>query len=72
VRALHGHQAVGCQGRGGGQGDVVDRRIITEPDSELSVQYTMKVSAGGSVAGEVAILCGVAKLQNSIVRLVSA
>lgn len=55
-----------------GEGDVVERRFITEPDSGMTVQYTAKVDAGGAVAGEVAVLYGVKKLQNAIVRLVSA
>jgi hypothetical protein len=55
-----------------GMGDVVERRIITEPDSGLSLQYTMKAGAGGTISGEVAVLAGVAKLQDAIVRLVSA
>lgn len=55
-----------------GQGNVTERRIITEPDSGLSVLYTEKADAGGTVAGEVSLLYGAAKAQNSIVRLLTA
>jgi hypothetical protein len=55
-----------------GEGDIVERRIITEPDSGLSAMYTVKASAGGTISGEVAALFGVAKAQDAVVRLVSA
>lgn len=55
-----------------GDGNVVDRRVITDPDSGLSAMYTMKADAGGTISGEVCLLFGVAKAQDSIVRLVSA
>lgn len=56
---------------GAGEGNIVERRVITEPDSGLSAMYTTKADAGGTISGEVAILYGAAKGQNSIVRLVS-
>jgi len=55
-----------------GEGNVVDRRIITEPDSGVSAMYTVQADAGGTVTGEVALLYGVAKGQNAVVRLLSA
>ena len=55
-----------------GEGDIVDRRVITEPDSGLSAMYTVKASAGGILSGEVAILYGASKAQDAVVRLVSA
>lgn len=55
-----------------GQGNIVDRRAITDPESGLSCTYTVTADGGGKMNGEVSILFGVAKAQNSIVRLVSA
>jgi len=55
-----------------GDGDIVERRVITEPDSGLSAMYTVKADAGGTLSGEVAMLFGVAKGQDSIVRLKTA
>jgi hypothetical protein len=55
-----------------GEGNIVERRLITEPDSGLTVVYTEKVDAGGTRSGEIAALFGVAKGQNAAVRLVSA
>jgi len=55
-----------------GEGNIVERRIITESDSGLSAMYTIKADAGGTLSGEVAMLYGASKAQDSIVRLVSA
>lgn len=55
-----------------GEGNVVDRRIIQDPDSGISCMYTVKADAGGTVTGEVCLLYGVAKGQDAAVRLVSA
>jgi hypothetical protein len=55
-----------------GEGDIVERRIITEPESGISVLYTMTASGGGTIAGECCLLYGVAKLQDAAVRLVGA
>jgi hypothetical protein len=57
---------------GAGDGDIVDRRIITHADTGLSALYTMTVDGGGTIHGEVTLMYGVAKGQNSVVRLVSA
>jgi hypothetical protein len=57
---------------GSGQGEVVYRRIIEEPDSGLSLQYTEAVSAGGKVTGEVAVAYGTAKAQNAAVLIATA
>jgi hypothetical protein len=54
-----------------GEGNIVERRIITEPESGVSVLYTMTADGGGKVAGECAVLYGVAKGQNACVRLVT-
>ena len=55
-----------------GEGDIVERRIITDPDSGISALFTTTASGGGTIAGEIAILYGVAKGQDAVVRLVSA
>lgn len=56
-----------------GEGQILERRIITDPASGLSVLYTSTVSAGGTVNGECCVLYGVAKGQaGAAVRLVSA
>lgn len=55
-----------------GEGNIVERRVISEPDSGLSVMLTVKADAGGTVSGEVALLFGVAKGQDAAVRLLSA
>lgn len=54
-----------------GDGDIVERRIISDPESGLGVLYTMTASGGGTVNGECCLLFGVAKGQNALVRLVS-
>jgi len=55
-----------------GEGNIVDRRIITEPDSGISCLYTVTVDGGGLVWGEVAVLYGVDKGHDACVRLVEA
>lgn len=55
-----------------GEGDIIERRLITEPDSGITAMYTSTATAGGNLAGEVALLYGVAKGQNAVVRLVTA
>lgn len=55
-----------------GDGDIIDRRVITDADSGLSCMYTTKAGAGGTLSGEVALLFGVAKGQNSVVRVVKS
>lgn len=55
-----------------GEGEIIERRIITDPDSGISVLYTTSFSHGGTVKGECELLYGVAKGQDAIVRLVSA
>ena len=55
-----------------GEGNIVDRRVITDPDSGLSVMYTMKADAGGTISGEMCLLYGVAKGQDAVVQLLSA
>ena len=54
-----------------GLGNVTYRRIVTEPESGLSLQYTEIVDGGGKVSGEVAILEGAVKAQDTVVRLVT-
>ncbi len=55
-----------------GEGNIVERRLITEPETGLTLVYTEKVDAGGTRSGEIAALFGVAKGQNAAVRLVTA
>ena len=55
-----------------GEGNIVERRVIAEPDSGLSAMYTVKADAGGTLSGEVAMLFGVAKAQDAVVRLLTA
>jgi hypothetical protein len=58
---------------GSGEGNIVERRMITEPDTGLTVVYTEKVDAGGTRSGEIAALFGVAVGRAAdVVRLVSA
>lgn len=56
----------------GGQANVIERRIIKDPDSDIAVLYTMTGDGGGKINGEVALLSGVAVGQNSAVLLKSA
>lgn len=44
------------------------RRIITDPETGISVLYCEEVQAGGKIIGECSILYGVAVGQNAIVR----
>lgn len=55
-----------------GLGDVAYRRIVTEPASGLSLQYTEVVKGGGTITAELGLLFGVKKAQNAVVRLVTA
>lgn len=55
-----------------GEGNIVERRIITDTDSGISVLYTMTADGAGTVNGECEMLYGVAKGQDAVVRLVSA
>lgn len=54
----------------GGEGNIKERRVITDADSGISVMYTAKADAGGTLSGEVSVLYGVAKGQDAVVRLV--
>lgn len=54
-----------------GQGNVAYRRIVTDPESGLGVQYTETVDGGGKVTGEVAVCYGAAKAIDAVVRLVT-
>lgn len=55
-----------------GEGNIVERRIITEPDSGISVLYTMTADGAGTINGECELLYGIAKGQDAVVRLLSA
>jgi hypothetical protein len=55
-----------------GEGDVAYRRVFEEPESGLRIQYTETVHGAGKRKAEVAILEGVAKGQDAVVRLVTA
>lgn len=54
-----------------GEGDIIDQRMITEPDSGLTVMYRASGGAGGLLSGECWFFYGKAKGQDAIVRLVS-
>jgi len=56
----------------GGTGNIVERRIITDPDSGISVLYSMTATHAGNIAGECCLLYGVAKGQDAVVALRSA
>jgi len=53
-----------------GEGNVLDSRVITEPESGISVLYRVKAEGGGTVTGEVSMIYGYAAGQNAIVRVV--
>jgi len=53
-------------------GDLVDRRIITDPESGISCLYSVSATGAGTITGECALLYGVLKGQNAIVRHVVA
>jgi hypothetical protein len=56
-----------------GEGDIVERRMITEPDSGLTVVYTVTAQGAGTRIGEIAVMYGVAVGRASdVVRLVTA
>jgi hypothetical protein len=55
-----------------GDGDIVDRFPVVEPNSGLTMLYTETASGGGTRTGEVAVMFGVAKGNTDIVRLLSA
>jgi hypothetical protein len=55
-----------------GDGNIVDRRIISDPQSGLSAMLTTIADGGGKMSGEVAMLFGVAKAQDAVVRLLTA
>ena len=55
-----------------GDGDVRYRRIIEEPGSGLSMQYTEVVQGGGKIIVELGVLYGVKKAKNAVIRLVTA
>ena len=53
-------------------GEIIERRNITDPETGIACTYTMYASGAGKVTGEVQLLYGVAKGQDSIVRHVIA
>lgn len=55
-----------------GQGNVAYRRIVEEPESGLSLQYTEVVDGGGKITAELGLLYGAKKGQDAAVRLVTA
>jgi hypothetical protein len=52
----------------GAEGEIIERRIITDPETGISCLYTSSVTGGGKLSGEVELLYGVAKGQDAIVR----
>lgn len=58
---------------GSGEGDVLMSSLVTEPDSGITVNYKMIGNGdGGYVRGLVSAMYGVDKIQNAVIRLVSA
>lgn len=58
---------------GAGEGDVIMSSLVTEPDSGITVNYKMVGNGdGGYVRGLVSAMYGVDKIQDAVVRLVSA
>lgn len=57
---------------GAGDGDIIESRIITDPESGISVLYRTSAAYGGNYAGECSLLYGVDKIQDAVVRLVTA
>ena len=55
-----------------GEGQIIDRRIITEPDSGISALYTSYFAGGGTITGECELLYGVAKGQDAVVAIRTA
>jgi len=55
-----------------GEGNVIDRRKIVDPDSGIGVVYTVIADGGGTVEGECSLLYGASKIQDAAVRLVTA
>ena len=56
-----------------GEGNKISDVIITDPDSQIVVRYiTMSDADAGYIKGRVEVMYGVAKIQNSVIRLLSA
>jgi hypothetical protein len=55
-----------------GQGDIVDRRVITHAETGFSALYTMTAAGGGTIKGELNLMYGASKGQDAVVRIVSA
>jgi hypothetical protein len=55
-----------------GDGNISGRRVITDPESGISVLYTEKADAGGTITGECQLYYGVEKGQDAAVLLKSA
>jgi hypothetical protein len=54
-----------------GEGDIIDRRVVTHEDTGFAALYTLKGDGGGTVTAEVACMYGAAKGQDAVVRLVT-
>jgi len=58
---------------GPGEGNLVSAEIISDPDGQVAALYKKWYDAdAGTVYGSIAVLYGVAKIQDSIIRIVSA
>jgi len=55
-----------------GEGDTVDRRIITDPETGLQALYTVGFGQGGQLTGSMWLMYGIKKVQDAVVRYVSA
>jgi hypothetical protein len=52
----------------GAEGAIIERRIITDPETGIACLYTTSIDGAGKLSGEVELLYGVAVGQNAIVR----
>lgn len=54
-----------------GEGNIINRGVVKDDETDISLLWTEKGDAGGTRSGEVYCLAGFAKGQNAVVRLVS-
>lgn len=58
---------------GAGEANCMFNNRVTEPESGLTVNYKMVGDAdGGKIKGIVSVIYGVAKVQDALVRIVTA
>jgi len=54
-----------------GEGNIINRGVISDEETGISLLWTEKGDAGGTRSGEVYVMAGFAKGQNAVVRLVT-